>query len=69
MKSPSFNEFQTIIQFLHDELEGSQLQEVYSTEDGLVFGFYRFVKQPKTVWLVIDLDQMCPFLGMYDVNP
>jgi len=69
VKSPSFNEFQTIIQFLHDELEGSQLQEVYSTEDGLVFGFYRFVKQPKTVWLVIDLDQMFPFLGMYDVNP
>ncbi|MES2801815.1 MAG: NFACT RNA binding domain-containing protein [Bdellovibrionota bacterium] len=69
MKSPSFSEFQTIIQFLHDELIGSQLQEVISTEDGLVFGFYRFVHEPKAVWLVLDLDTQFPFVGLYPQNP
>lgn len=69
MKSPSFSEFQTIIQYLHDELEGSQLQEVSSTEDGLVLGFYRFVHDPKAVWLVIDLDNQFPFIGLFPQNP
>lgn len=69
MKSPSFLEFQTIIQYLHDELIGSQLQEVISTEDGLVFGFYRFVHEPKAVWLVLDLDTQFPFVGLYSQNP
>lgn len=69
MKSPSFSEFQTIIQYLHDELIGSQLQEVISTEDGLVLGFYRFVHEPKAVWLVLDLDTQFPFVGLYPQNP
>lgn len=69
MKSPSFSEFQTIIHYLHDELIGSQLQEVISTEDGLVFGFYRFVHEPKAVWLVLDLDTQFPFVGMFAQNP
>lgn len=69
MKSPSFFEFQTIIQYLHDELIGSQLQEVISTEDGLVLGFYRFVHEPKAVWLVLDLDTQFPFVGMFSQNP
>ncbi|AZZ35956.1 DUF814 domain-containing protein [Bdellovibrio sp. qaytius] len=69
MKSPSFSEFQTIIQYLHDELIGSQLQEVISTEDGLVLGFYRFVHEPKAVWLVLDLDTQFPFVGMFSQNP
>lgn len=69
MKSPSFSEFQTIIQYLHEELIGSQLQEVISTEDGLVLGFYRFVHEPKAVWLVLDLDTQFPFVGMYSQNP
>jgi len=69
VKSPSFSEFQAIIQFLDEELVGSQLQEVYSTEDGIVLGFYRFTHHPKTVWLVFDLDSLFPFVGMYDVNP
>lgn len=69
MKSPSFSEFQTIIQYLHDELSGSQLQEVISTEDGLVFGFYRFIHEPKAVWLVLDLDTQFPFVGMFSQNP
>lgn len=69
MKSPSFSEFQTIIQFLQDELLGSQLQEVNSTEDGIVLGFYRFTHEPKAVWLVFDLDSQFPFVGMFDRNP
>lgn len=69
MKSPSFSEFQTIIQYLHEELIGSQLQEVISTEDGLVLGFYRFVHEPKAVWLVLDLDTQFPFVGMFSQNP
>lgn len=69
MKSPSFSEFQTIIQYLHDELIGSQLQEVISTEDGLVLGFYRFKLEPKAVWLVFDLDTQFPFVGLYEQNP
>jgi len=69
VKSPSFFEFQTIIQYLDEELSGAQLQEVFSTEDGLALGFYRFVRQPKTVWLVFDLDPLFPFIGLYDVNP
>lgn len=69
MKSPSFLEFQTIIQYLHDELIGSQLQEVISTDDGLVLGFYRFVHEPKAVWLVFDMDTQFPFVGLYDQNP
>lgn len=58
-----------IIQYLHDELEGSQLQEVVASDEGLVLGFYRFIKDPKTVWLVIDLDHQFPFVGLYDHNP
>ncbi len=73
MNSPSFNEFQTIIEYLSEELTGSQLQEVQSTSDGLVLGFYRYQVQhdhsPKTVWLVLDLDKIFPFIGLFDHNP
>lgn len=69
MKSPSFSEFQTIIQYLHDELIGSQLQEIISTEDGVVLGFYRFVHEPKAVWLVFDMDTQFPFVGLFHQNP
>ena len=73
MNSPSFNEFQTIIEYLSEELVGAQLQEVQSTSDGLVLGFYRYQVQhdhsPKTVWLVLDLDKIFPFIGLFDHNP
>lgn len=69
MKSPSFFEFQTIIQYFQEELAGAQLQEVYSTGDGLVLGFYRFVKLPRAVWLVLDLDKQFPFAGLFLQNP
>ena len=73
MNSPSFNEFQSIIEYLSEELTGSQLQEVQSTADGLVLGFYRYQLQtensPKSVWLVLDLDKVFPFVGLFDHNP
>jgi predicted ribosome quality control (RQC) complex YloA/Tae2 family protein len=69
VKSPSFFEFQTIIQYLHEELIGSQLQEIISTEDGVVLGFYRFVHEPKAVWLVFDMDTQFPFVGLFHQNP
>lgn len=69
MKSPHFFEFETLAQYFSDELTGSQLQEIMSTPDGLVLGFYRFVHSPKAVWMVIDLDNQFPFMGFFDHNP
>lgn len=69
MKTPSFIEFQTIVEYIKDELIGSQLQEIMTTTDGAVLTFYRFVKEPKTVYLVFDLDNLFPFVGLYPINP
>ena len=73
MKSAHFFEFQSIVQYLMDELTGSQLQEVMTTQEGIVLGFYRFqtqkAHQPKSVWLVMDLDTQFPFIGLFDHNP
>jgi hypothetical protein len=73
VKSPHFFEFESLVQYLSDELCGSQLQEVMSCADGLVLSFYRFkvpyVDAPKAVWLVVDLDTQFPFLGLFDHNP
>lgn len=69
MKTPSFLELKTLIEYLSDELEGAQLQEVMSTEDGLVMAFYRFNKTPRMSYLVFDLDRPYPFLGFFHENP
>lgn len=69
MKSPHFFEFQSLVQYFSDELEGAQLQEVMSCSDGIVLSFYRFHHSPKAVWLVIDLDMQFPFIGLFDNNP
>lgn len=69
VKTPSFIEFSIIIDYLCEELVGAQLQEIISAEDGLVLGFYRFHKSPQSVWLVYDLDNQFPFVGLYDFNP
>lgn len=69
MKTPSFIEFQTLVESISEDLIGSQLQEVQATEDGLVLVFYRFVKHPKTVYLVFDLDNPFPFVGLFFENP
>ncbi|MFZ3229781.1 MAG: hypothetical protein WA160_06225 [Pseudobdellovibrio sp.] len=69
MKTPSFIEFQTLVESISDDLVGSQLQEVQSTDDGLVLVFYRFQKHPKMAYLVFDLDNPFPFMGLFYENP
>lgn len=69
MKTPSFFELRTIVEFLSEELIGSQMQDVMPTEDGLVISFYRFNKEPRLVYLVFDLNQKTPFVGMFNNNP
>lgn len=69
MKTPSFLELKTLVEYLSEELAGAQLQEVMSSEDGLVMSFYRFSKEPKMSYLVFDLDKPYPFLGFFSFNP
>ena len=69
MKTPSFNELQTLVEYFSDELLGSQLQEIQSTNEGLVLVFYRFNHEPKTAYVVFDLDIQFPFMGLYFSNP
>ena len=69
MKTPSFLELQSLVEYLSEELEGSQLQEVQSTEEGLVLAFYRFDKNPRMSYLVFDLDRAFPFVGFFFENP
>ncbi len=69
MKTPSFLELQSLVEYLSEELEGSQLQEVQSTEEGIVLAFYRFDKNPRMSYLVFDLDRTFPFVGFFFENP
>ncbi len=72
MKTPSFNELQSLVEYFSDELMGSQLQEVHASNEGLVLIFYRFLVQPnqsKTAYLVFDLDVQFPFVGLYFTHP
>ena len=69
MKTPSFLELQSLVEYLSEELEGSQLQEVQSTEEGIVLAFYRFEKNPRMSYLVFDLDRVFPFVGFFFENP
>ena len=69
MKTPSFLELKTIVEYFSDELLSAQLQEIQATEDGLVFAFYRFTKEPRLAYLVFDLDLAFPFAGLFFENP
>ncbi len=69
MKTPRFLEIQSLVEYLSYELQGAQLQEVLSTEEGLVLSFYRFKQEPRMSYLVFDLDQHYPFLGFFYDNP
>ncbi|MBC7420156.1 MAG: hypothetical protein H7328_05460 [Bdellovibrio sp.] len=69
MKTPSFFELKTLVEYLGEELEGAQMQEVMATEDGLVMTFYRFTREPRTAYLVFDLDKPFPFVGLFMQNP
>jgi hypothetical protein len=69
VKTPSFSELRTIVEYLNEELEKAQLQEILSTEKGLVLGFYRFTKNPRMMYLLFDLDPAFPFIGLLEHNP
>lgn len=69
MKTPSFLEIKSLVEYLTDELNSAQLQEVMATEDGLVLAFYRFGAEPRMAYLVFDLDKTFPFLGYFYENP
>lgn len=69
VKTPSFFELKTLVEYLGEQLRGAQLQEVMATEEGLVLTFYRFTIEPRTAYLVFDLDRPFPFLGLYPQNP
>lgn len=58
-----------MVEYLSDELEDSQLQEVMSANDGLVLSFYRFTRQPHSLYIVLDLDPRAPFIGFFTDNP
>jgi predicted ribosome quality control (RQC) complex YloA/Tae2 family protein len=67
VKTPSFLELSTIVEYISDELNGAQLQEVFSTDEGLVLSFYQRARQ--MMFLVFDLDRPFPFLGVFRQNP
>lgn len=69
MQSPHFLEFQSLVEYLSEQLVGAQLQDVMTNENGLVLSLYRFELAPKLVWMVFDLDMQRPFVGLYDTNP
>ena len=69
MKTPSFLELKTLVEYFSDELLSAQLQEIQASDDGLVFAFYRFTKQPRLAYLVFDLDMAFPFVGLFYENP
>lgn len=71
MKTPSFVELKTLVEYLKEELTSSdcQLQEIQATEDGVVLTLYRFTQDPRTVYLVFDLDRPFPFLGLFHQSP
>lgn len=58
-----------MVEYLAEELRDSQLQEIVSTEDGLVLSFYRYTRMPRSLYIVFDLDRMTPFLGFFEENP
>ncbi len=58
-----------MVEYFSEELLGAQLQEIQTTEDGVVFAFYRFIKEPRLAYLVFDLDLQFPFVGLFMKNP
>lgn len=72
MRNLNFYEFQNLVEYLADELVGAQLQEVLSTREGICLSFYRYGKsdsQAKVLWLVLDMDNQFPFMGLFETNP
>lgn len=69
MKTPSFFELKTMVEYVQEQLGGAQLQEVFCTDEGLILGFYRYEKTPRMNYLIFDLDKPFPFMALLDDNP
>ncbi len=71
MKTPSFIELKTLVEYLHEQIlaDEAQLQEITATEEGVVLSIYRFNQNPRHVFLVFDLDKQFPFLGYFEAQP
>lgn len=69
MKTPSFLELKTLVEYLSEQLIAGQLQEVHATDDGIVLTIYRFQQMPRVQYLVFDLDRPFPFLGLFSEHP
>lgn len=69
MKTPSFFELKTFVEYINEELADAQLQEVNCSPEGVVLSFYRFTKEPKAAHLLFDLDKPFPFVGFFYDNP
>ena len=69
MRTPSFSEFKTLVEYLQEELSDAQLQEVSTSESRLTLGFYRFTRQPRMTYLVFDLDKVYPYLVFLSEPP
>jgi predicted ribosome quality control (RQC) complex YloA/Tae2 family protein len=69
VKTPSFFEIKTIVEYVQEQLESAQLQEVFCTDEGLILGFYRYEKNPRMNYLIFDLDKPFPFMALLEDNP
>lgn len=69
MITPHLVEFQSLVEFINEEIVGAQLQEIVTSQWGLALGFYRYHIKPQVQWLIFDLDTQRPFLGIYNENP
>lgn len=58
-----------MVEYVQEQLESAQLQEVFCTDEGLILGFYRFEKTPRMNYLIFDLDKPFPFMALLDDNP
>jgi hypothetical protein len=63
MKTLNFLEIQSIVEMISEKVSLSPLQDVYCVDEKLSFGFYK----DRTVhWIVIDLNQTWPFIGLFN---
>lgn len=61
MKTLNFLEIQSIVEMINETIESSPVQDVYCVDEKLSFGFY---KNHKVHWVVVDLNQTWPFIGL-----
>ena len=63
MKSLNYLEIQSIVEMINEKVALSPMQDVYCVDEKLSFGFY---KDRNVHWIIIDLNQTWPFIGLFD---